>query len=207
MGLTMEQVAKAAFDAGWRGRDGDWATIVAIVKAENQGLDPAATNRNRNGSIDYGLAQINSVHGIPIDKLVDPVGNLTAAKVVHGKQGFKAWTQYGNGAYRQYLDEAKKATNAVELGLFSEVSPENAGLKNTGVLAGPMAVAEKVDPLNLLGKVGDLIGIITDPSWWKRLGVGAAGFLLIAVAGILLLRELALPAPGKAAGAALKGAT
>lgn len=76
--------------------------MVAVAKAES-GMNPAATNHNRNGSVDRGLFQINSIHGFV--NLEDPKTNIEAAKKVYEKQGITAWAAYNNGSYKQFLAE------------------------------------------------------------------------------------------------------
>ncbi len=102
---------------------------------------------------------------------------------------------YKNGSYRQYMNQAGSLTPT----LAPEGSPQ-AGLLDAGTNAAGAVAGVIASPLKA---VGNLVGILTDPSWWKRLGVGLGGFLLFAVAGFLLLRELALPSVGKLT----KGAT
>ena len=76
-------------------------TAVAVAYAESDG-DPRAVNRNRNGSKDSGLWQINSVHGF--SNLKDPEVNARAAYEVWRIQGWTAWYahtprggEYGSG--------------------------------------------------------------------------------------------------------------
>lgn len=76
--------------------------MVAIAKAES-GMNPKAINHNRNGSVDRGLFQINSIHGFV--NLEDPKTNIESAKKVYEKQGITAWAAYNNGSYKQFLAE------------------------------------------------------------------------------------------------------
>ena len=63
-------------------------TAVAVAYAESNGK-PNAVGKNRNGSKDSGLWQINSVHGF--DDLKNPEVNAGAAFYVWEKQGWSAW--------------------------------------------------------------------------------------------------------------------
>ncbi len=54
------------------------------------------------------------------------------------------------------------------------------------------------DAVSMATSVGKFLGVLSDPSWWKRLGVGAAGFLLIAIVAFLLLKDLATSTVSKA---------
>jgi hypothetical protein len=94
--LTLEQKIERAFPE-------DYEVMLAIAKAES-GLTPdAVNNRNRNGSIDTGLFQINSIHGYDSEWLKDVDNNIEAAKKVYEKQGLKAWAAYNNKSYAKHL--------------------------------------------------------------------------------------------------------
>ncbi len=83
----------------------------AICMAESGGR-PNATHRNRNGSVDRGLAQVNSCHlakaGYRADALYDPETNVRIARQIYLGSGrsFAPWTVYRTGAYRRYLDSS-----------------------------------------------------------------------------------------------------
>ncbi len=76
--------------------------MIAIAKAES-GMNPKAVNYNRNGSIDTGLFQVNSVHGYDGLSLFDPKKNIGAAREIYDKQGIQAWTSFNNGSYKKFL--------------------------------------------------------------------------------------------------------
>lgn len=86
--------------------------MYAIVMAESGGvLDAVNDNYPRWQSLnspyrwDYGLAQINSVHGYDKDRLLkEPFYNLTAAREIFSRQGWNAWTTYRWGLYEKYLE-------------------------------------------------------------------------------------------------------
>lgn len=92
--------AQAAAAAGFTGAD--LTTAVAIAGAES-GFRPTVTNRNRNGSVDHGLWQINSVHGplLRSGDWRDPYANARMAKAVFDRAGgsWSPWTTYKTGAY------------------------------------------------------------------------------------------------------------
>lgn len=80
-------------------------TMKAIIQAESKGNPNAINTANRNGTIDRGLAQINSVHKqFDANRLFDPQYNLNAAHEVFKGQGYKAWSTYNNGAYKKFLN-------------------------------------------------------------------------------------------------------
>lgn len=77
----------------------DLPTFLCIVEKESN-FNSKAVNKihNRNGTVDYGLFQINSVH-LPSLKmsgtdLLDPMKNIKAAVYVYNKQGLTAWSTY-----------------------------------------------------------------------------------------------------------------
>jgi hypothetical protein len=79
----------------------DLVVSVSVALAESAG-DPEARARNRNGSTDSGLWQVNSVHGF--SGLKDPQTNADAAFQVWQQQGWTAWYahtprggEYGSG--------------------------------------------------------------------------------------------------------------
>jgi hypothetical protein len=67
-----------------------------IASKENGAGDPGRTHRNRNGTVDYGLFQINSVHaakvGGNLEKLKDPETNVKVAFQIWQEQGWRPWT-------------------------------------------------------------------------------------------------------------------
>lgn len=113
-GLTATQVAKAAYAAGWRGAD--LVIAVAVAKAESD-WNPGATNDNTNGSVDYGLFQINSVHNAILARgdWRDPTANAGMAYSVWTDAGssWSPWVTYWRGTYRDHLDDAQAAVAGI----------------------------------------------------------------------------------------------
>lgn len=157
MTLTDAQIAGAAKAAGFSG--GSLATAVAVALAESSG-DPGATNQNTNGSTDYGLWQINSVHG-PLLKQGDwrnPTDNAKMAfRVSAGGTTWTPWTTYKSGAYRKFSARAQLAAGA-------PVDPGG------GSSSGGTSGGGTVDP-----SAG--LSFFTNKSMWARVGV----FLLASV--------------------------
>jgi hypothetical protein len=81
--------------------DGD-QEMLSIARAESR-LNPMAHNKNRNGTIDTGIFQINSCHGYDEKWLQDPDNNIIAAKEILKKQGKQAWVTF-NFAKRNNLE-------------------------------------------------------------------------------------------------------
>lgn len=84
-------------------------TAYAICMAESGGkasIDNAGVNRD--GSVDYGLMQINSVHadmvGGNLESLRDPATNIKIAySLSKGGTDWTPWSTYNNGAYKKWL--------------------------------------------------------------------------------------------------------
>lgn len=86
--------------------DWDTETMLAIMYAESTCIPTADnTGLNKNGSVDYGLFQINSIHGYDKEDLMDPEFNIEAAYRIYKMQGLKAWSVYKSGKYLQYLEK------------------------------------------------------------------------------------------------------
>lgn len=108
---TPQQIANQAAQAGFTGQG--LVNITAIVEAESSG-NASAINRNTNGSTDYGLAQINSVHGVSQAAMFDPAQNLAEAyKLSSGGTNFSPWTTFNTGAYKNFLSTATGATSGI----------------------------------------------------------------------------------------------
>lgn len=104
--LDAKAVAQIAYAAGWRG--GDLNIAVAIAKAES-GWSATAKNENSDGSTDFGLFQINSVHQSILagGNWADPNDNARMAHQVWEQAGgsWSPWVTYWRGTYKQYMDE------------------------------------------------------------------------------------------------------
>lgn len=76
--------------------DADWA--FRCLQSENASLNPQAENLNRNGTVDRGIFQINTIHCGKVDgsclKLFDVETNVRVAKMIFDTQGKGAW--YGS---------------------------------------------------------------------------------------------------------------
>lgn len=88
-------------DAIYRTFPEDPYTALAIAKAESN-LNPLATGYNSNGSRDFGLMQVNSIHGYG-EELYDVETNLKVARKIYEKRGWSAWCAYKTGKHLTYL--------------------------------------------------------------------------------------------------------
>lgn len=183
MRLNAQQIAGYAQAAGFPREELETATAVALAES---GGETTATNKNTNGSIDYGLWQINTVHGSLLtqgDKF-NPLDNAKMALTVWRGAGNKwtPWTVYKTGSYL-----AQKG--AATLGAANPQPPAEAAgatpaAADTGAVATGTATASS--PFDALGPIGTAISSITDTitrltsgGLWLRIGAFIVGSLLI----------------------------
>lgn len=175
-------IALAAQQAGF----GDSiATAVAVALAESGGNELAVNTRNTNGSADYGLWQINSVHAADL-KAGDwrkPTDNAKMAYAVYSRAGQKwtPWVAYNNGRYKMFETRAKIAAAAV------------------GAATGGF-IGEKIIPdVSGVEEVMQFAKFISAPHNWLRVS-----FILVG-GGLLLLVFLAISKQTGTSDMAIKG--
>lgn len=83
---------------------------LAIQRSENPQGTCDIYHYNRDGTLDWGYFQINTVHlkrrGVRLRDLLDCKANIDFAYHLYvEKQGFTAWTVFNNGRYRRFLRE------------------------------------------------------------------------------------------------------
>ena len=86
------------------GKDAKMA--LAISQAENGTRQCDRTNWNTNGTTDYGVFMINSIHlkkGYRLADLIDCHKNIDIAYTLYQQQGFKPWVVYNNQSYKKFL--------------------------------------------------------------------------------------------------------
>jgi hypothetical protein len=104
--LSEAEVADALRQAGFA--EEDVPAMVCTAKYESSFYERAMNNHNRNGSIDRGLFQINSVHlgrrGCPKtgEGLYSAAANAKCALVIYNEQSNTAW--YGYKKHRAECD-------------------------------------------------------------------------------------------------------
>jgi hypothetical protein len=188
MRLSPQQIAGYARAAGFP--PDQIATATAVALAESAG-ETTATNRNSNGSTDYGLWQINTIHGQLLNQgdKFNPLDNAKMALTVYARAGNKwtPWTVYKSGAYRGQMSTATLAAgnpvDPAELGASATNAVENAP---TGTATAASS------PLDMLGPIGTMLGQVvgtfnrlTSGALWLRVGAFILGSCLI---GFSLLR-------------------
>ena len=100
--------------AGWSGSDA--ATAYAVAKAESGFNTSAVNSSNSNGTSDYGLFQINSIHNPTPTEKTDGAANAKRAYSIWKSSGWKAWSVYNSGRYKNYLSEAQSAVASISTG-------------------------------------------------------------------------------------------
>lgn len=90
------------------GSDGD-NMIRIIGECENKTFDQSRTNHNRNGSVDYGIAQVNSIHIARCGSNIkhDWKANIDCAYSIYERAGnsFRPWTCAYVIGQKNYLNQ------------------------------------------------------------------------------------------------------
>lgn len=123
----------------------------------------AVSPPNKNGTIDRGVWQINSVHGFNPDTLLTLDGNAAAAKQIYDKQGLGAWSTYNSGAYKSHMTAAAAGAaspNAADTTVQNEI-PVIGGIQ---------------DAWGWLKTAGE---VVTSKEFWRRVGLIIIGAVLI----------------------------
>lgn len=172
--LSDAELATIAAFGGWAPGSKDLTIAVAVSLAENQNSDPKIVSpKNRNGTVDIGLWQINSVHGYPEAQLKEGIGNARAAYEVFLKQGWGAWSTYKSGAYLLFMP---RATAAVKHGGTGGV-PAGTG-QGTAPTLTTLDVAMKT-----ISGVGGWVG---NPNNWLRVLYVITGSALV-IGGLVVV--------------------
>lgn len=182
---TPAQMAGALKAAGFTGTD--IVIGVAVGMAESGGRTDA-TNRNTNGSTDYGVWQINSIHkdALAMGNWSDINANARMAKLVFDQAGhsWRPWVTYNTGSYRKFMSQGMAgAGNPTNV-------PPSSSVQNVADSSGP------------LDGITGFFHFITDAHNWLRLGFFAIGMVLLLI-GIWQLTGIDA---GKVASTAAKAA-
>lgn len=188
MALSREEVATLAYRAGFRGQA--LTEAVAIAQAES-GLVPDVYN----GSCCTGLWQIHRVN-MPMEDAKDPAKNAAKAFEMWQRSGWRPWEVYTTGAYRKYMTDAAAAVATQEAGGW----PLVIGAVAVGSALASGSAGKVVEGLGgLVAFFLDMGDRLFDVSWWKRLGLGLVGALLLAAALVWLVKSAVLPDVAKLA--------
>lgn len=180
--LTRAQIADAMRKAGWP--ESAIPVGVAVAMAESGGNPKAVNRKNRNGSVDYGLFQINSVHGklLKTGNPYDPVDNARMALAVYKGSGNKwtPWVAYKSGSYRKFFTGKAEGTASPgdDGGLLGGITDTAGGIVG-GAGEGIAGAASIVGTVGILG----------DPGFWKRVGIALLAIGLIITGVIIVFRQ------------------
>lgn len=174
--LTPQQIAGVAKAAGFP--DGELATAVAVALAESGGNPAAVNTANRNGSVDHGLFQINTVHGSLLSQgnKYDALDNAKMAYTVWTRSGrsWKPWATFNSGRYLAFKPQGT-------LGAAAPVLPALAGATGGGTAPAPVATAGGPTAASASTSSGvlDLLSGLVSGGLWTRLGAFVLGSLLV----------------------------
>ena len=180
MRLNAQQIAGYAKAAGFP--PGEIATATAVALAESGG-ETTATNKNSNNSIDYGLWQINTVHGTLLNQgdKFNPLDNAKMALTVWQRAGNKwtPWTVYKTGVYRTHM-------GAATIGAAAPTDPQELVGTAGDTSTVPAGTEVASSPLDMLGPIGTTLGSVveiftrlTSGSLWLRIGAFFVGSWLL----------------------------
>lgn len=108
---SYSQLRKLWLNAG--GNKG-WSWVMAAIAMAESGGNPQAHNVDSNGSVDYGLWQINTVHRYAVSDMLNPQQNAKEAVSIFNSAGPHAWSTYNNGAYKKYMPSGKGTPNIAD---------------------------------------------------------------------------------------------
>lgn len=162
--LSASAIAAYALEAGFTGNDARIAVAVAL--AESDGQTDAVSPKNSNGTYDYGVWQINTIHNPTAQNWKDPLVNAKMAKRIfdeakgRGQDGWSPWSTYKNGRYRTYM---MAATTAVQ-------NPDKAPTRN---------------PANdLPAETPSFVDMISSGETWFRVGYFVGGLVCLSILAV-----------------------
>ena len=92
----IDNVIKAMFGDNWR--------LAKAVMMSESGGNSQAVNHNNNGSVDYGLWQINTIHGLDKKCMTDvECSTEFAFKLSKGGTDWTPWVGFISGGYKKFL--------------------------------------------------------------------------------------------------------
>lgn len=205
MGLSAEQIAASMRKAGFP--ESAIPTGVAVAMAESGG-DPTQINTaNRNGSRDYGLFQINTVHGSLLQQgdWRNPDDNAKMAYKVWVDAGRKwtPWAVYNSGSYTKFLS-----------GVLPKTSTTNPPAQSSAGSGGEVRDGADVRNQNSgtytpivtgFGVFAEIWNAFVSPEFWNKFLLFLLAAFLIIAGTIVLLRKPIGTAAEVGVSAATKG--
>lgn len=192
--LSASQLVPIAQRAGWTGQD--IVIAVAVALAESGGDTGAVNRANSNGTVDYGLWQINSVHAsllaggdwsLPADNAAMAFKVWSDRKAQTGN-GWQAWATYTSGKYLVHMPAAQTAA----------FNPDDSGLiLGSDAPAGGLPVYG-----NDYTSINTFTSLVSDPRTWWRIGYFVGGVVCVVIAARMMLKSSGVQ--GKVLGAVAK---
>ncbi len=179
---TGAEVASWSRAVGWTGDD--LVTAIAVAKAESSWNAAAVNRANRNGSIDYGLFQINSIHNPTEQEKTDGPANARRAYQIWRASGWRAWSAYNSGSYKQYLVEARGLADAIDVSSIN-TSIQSRTNSDASIDIPLPSLPTFANPLDSIGSAAKAF-IANIQVWISNSLLGIAGIVFI-VAGLSLL--------------------
>lgn len=192
-------VARAAKAAGFP--DSELVTAVAIAFAESS-FNATATHKNSDGSTDFGLWQINSVHGFPelaSGAWQDPNVNAQLAYRVWKASGWNAWSTHKPSdavGYARYLAAIPAAEAWVLAGTGIKAAAGGAvGLPGDVLSSGAGGLSDTASlGLTLAQEPLTVLKWFEQPDSWWRIAKLFAGMALF-ITGFAWLGAVVLETP------------
>lgn len=91
-----------------------WSYVMAAIAMAESGGNPLAHHVDANGSVDYGLWQINTIHHYSVQDMLNPQQNAKEAVSIFNSAGAHAWSSYNNGSYKKYMPANRSAPNIAD---------------------------------------------------------------------------------------------
>lgn len=181
--VSDQTIARAALAGGWP-RD-KAATAVAVALAESGGDATAVNDKNANGTTDYGLWQINSIHkgDLAGGDWRDPTANARMAYAVYRRAGnsFSPWYAWRDLKHLPFMARATKAVTEAEAGGIGGMVPdESAG--NSPLI--PDSIEQLSDTATAA------LSVLRDRDFWIRVGMMALGALILIVGIVAIIAAM-----------------
>lgn len=162
--------------------DDNAVIAIAIALAESGGNPDAVGGPNSNGTYDYGLWQINSIHNpVEREKHSAAANWLLAWRIAGMGTSWKPWATYNSGAYKTHMAAAQAA--------WKGATPGTIGGNASGSVENAPTYwqFDKDNPLAFLNP-------IFEPGAWARIGMIVAGGLLLLLVAAALMKNTVIKA-------------
>lgn len=190
MAYSFADLVAIAKQAGFP--DTEAPTAAAVALAESSG-NAGASHVNSNGTVDYGLWEINSVHRALLagKNWRDPLVNAQMAYQVWHDAGGKwsPWSTFKSGAYTKYLNgNVAGAGVGASIGGGSSAPVESSGLDP---FAGVTASLNNIGTsFQAVSGVANMVSKLALPQTWVRIMSGVFGAILLGFGLVMLAREV-----------------